>query len=115
MNFSNNFEKIKEKEKQSSLQETSNILKCKEYILSRNGTLKGLNTEQEYNYRATRLKRAELIEEELEKEIIKIDFCDSCQDWNPSVHRCSCGNRRCTWDYDGTFLEDSVVVYPVPY
>lgn len=34
--------------------------------------------------------------------------CDECEGWDGESRRCSCGNRRVSWESDGTFLNPRV-------
>ena len=60
---------------------------------------------------ATELQRDELIQEAKEsgKEVYLKHACD-CSSWDGKSNRCSCGNRRVFWDYNGTWPD--VYIFP---
>lgn len=41
------------------------------------------------------------------------DSCERCPGWNPSNHRCDCGNRRVSWSHEGDF--ENLSVYAEAY
>lgn len=62
------------------------------------------------------LRYEQLVSERLESgdpEYIKHQ-CSECATWYPSEHRCSCGNRRMTYDSDGTSFKD-LYIFPASY
>jgi len=48
------------------------------------------------------IKVQEAIQKEIaslgEGDTVPVD-CDECGEWNGHDRRCTCGNRRCYWDY----------------
>lgn len=51
----------------------------------------------------------------LENESDDVDHscCADCSSWDTSDNRCSCGNRRMCWAYDGDF--ENMIIYPEAY
>lgn len=97
-------------------EQTEDLLKCKEYILANGYSIDSLTSLNDFNDLATRIKGESLISQFDGESSIHIDFCDYCEEWHHHKgHRCTCGNRRCTWESEGNFLEDNIHVYPVGY
>jgi hypothetical protein len=48
---------------------------------------------------------------EMEGKTIKIQCCSECSSWIGGEHRCSCGNRRMYWDFEGDFENWSLNPY----
>jgi hypothetical protein len=46
---------------------------------------------------------AEDARKEMEGKTVEIQCCNECSQWTVGEHRCSCGNRRMYWEFDGDF------------
>lgn len=42
------------------------------------------------------------------------EYFGECEGWDGDSHRCQCGNRRVTWEIEGT-SEQGYVAYPSAY
>lgn len=62
---------------------------------------------------ANEIKLTQLIAAFGDEDTVDIDFCDYCNTWDPSSNRCSCGNRRVSWSYNGDF--EDMIIYPEAY
>lgn len=40
--------------------------------------------------------------------------CSECEEWYPTAHRCSCGNRRIAYESEGESFKD-LYIYPIAY
>jgi len=97
-------QKKKDLEAEKELKKTNKLNKAIQYLIE-NGKKLGVDFDANLAISsANELKCDKLIAEQKGEEV-SISCCSECSTWTAGEHRCSCGNRRMYWDYNGDFEE----------
>ncbi len=78
-----------------------------QYCLNHGKTMADISNPDAALYIASQIHRDSLIAEATDGEGFQDfsgdDNCEGCAGWDGASHRCECGNRRVSWEYEGNF------------